>query len=75
MHFDTIEQFETVFSKNTNNLQLWGKLLGQNIEFIFQRKSACPFKINVARDVLGFWQQNLALFDIGLYPNWKYHWN
>ena len=54
MHFDTIEQFEMVFSKNTNNLQLWGKLLGQNIEFIFQRKSACPFKINVARDVLGF---------------------
>ena len=42
MHFNTIEQFGMVFSKNINNLQSWAKLLRQNRKSIFQSKTPLP---------------------------------
>ena len=44
MHFNTIEQFGIVFSKNINNLQSWTKLLRQNRKSIFQWKNPSPPK-------------------------------
>ena len=40
MHFNNIEQFGAVFSKNVNYLQSWTKLLQQNKKSIFQWKNS-----------------------------------
>ena len=39
MHISSIHQFGVVFSKNTNNLQSWTKLLRQNRKPKFKQKN------------------------------------
>ena len=72
MHFNTIEQFGAVFSKNVNYLQSCTKLLQQNKKSVFQWKNSLtpPPQINVVREVLRFLQQNLGRFNTNIGASW-----
>ena len=66
MHFNTIEQFGMVFSKNINNYNL-AQTCWDKIENLFSSEKSPLPQTNVVGKVLGSWQQNLATFnnDIG----------
>ena len=58
--------FNHVLTVSNTNLQFWIKLLRQNRKSIFQWKEPLSPQFNDVRNVLGFWEQILARFNIGI---------